>query len=402
MSQAAPSKGRTLSTSLLALTDFGANSLTTLVLAFMAAKALRVGEFGTFGVTTNVALFAQAVVQGGLIDVMMRRANELKPAGFWSVERGYPLAVLVGIAALLPGLYVSPYFLLLTGVGIIFLYVRTFWVRAFLVASGRSTLSASLSGSSLVLALAALGIQVTTHLTGWGPVLLANLVTYGLPSIWVHVLLRRSFRVQQDRTSYWNLAYAMENLVLMGALQMSSVVATPFLGLSFSAGLRGASILMGPLSVVFSGTRLLLLAWLSSRRPSLRDPMMAAVAMALGCVAWAVVCFFLVRDFGAALLGSTAGMARDYLPWVALTYVTQGAYMVLFVSGRAYVADHAVRLGRSTEVLIVVLGTVMAIIFRSPVIYFVCNAISMMVAFMVLATLMHGHLNRPRRAAPSE
>ena len=383
---------RRLLTGILALGDFGANSLTTLVLSFMAAKALGLNDFGSFGVAMNLALFAQAVVQGGLIDVVMRERDGFQPQGLWSIERWFALVTPTAVLSLAAGVLWWRPALLVTGVCVGYLYVRTFWVRAFLVSAGRAHDSAVRSLLSLGIAAAGFAATRAWHVSGWLPVLAVHILAYALPTAPIHWKLRRAQRERTRDARYWNFTYAVENLILMGALQLSSVVATPFLGLSFSAGLRAASILMGPLNVVFSGARLLLMPYLAGRRRSLRAPLAAAAAMGVLCVAWFFVALVIVRNFGDAVLGSSAGMARQYMVWVGVTYITQGCYMVLFVAGRAYLADLAVRMGRMTEVSIVVIGTALACIFRSPWAYFGGNAISMVVAGTVLTAYLRRHL----------
>ncbi|MEA5153339.1 hypothetical protein [Raineyella sp.] len=377
---------------LCALFDVAATSLLTLTLSLAAARTLGVADFGRYGISVTVASIVLSLVQGGLIDYQLRRHRDLSSAAFWGVERWFPVAAVVGVALGVVA-YAMPAGAVDTGVGtlvyvamgavIVYLYARTYWVRAYLTKASREMTSLAISGTNLALAagLVTLLLRVSSH--GWLPLLWVHLASMGLTGIVGHRILagRRS---GDTVGSGWNMAYAWENLALVSAMQISSVVAAPRLGLSFNAGLRGASTLLGPLNVLFGGARLTLLPRMA-RSPRSRQLLVgSSAALSLAGLGWVVILYWLLVFAGPAVLGDSWQVTRDMLPWVGATYVTQGAYLAAFIHARAVVLDSVVRSARVVQLGLVVLGTAVAMVAVDWRIYVAGNALANVVAFLMI------------------
>lgn len=376
----------------LPFVDSGATSATTLVLTLGAARALTVDEFGQYGVAVTLATVLLSLVQGGLIDVQLREQKGSSGAGYWSVERAFPL--MLAVALLLSLLLWSLEHHACGSAGVVavsmalpigYLYCRVYWVRAYLIVAERSVLSVILSLVGLMLALVATGLVVLTRTQGWALLLAGHVWSLGAPGLVGYWALRASRPRDQGRIRSWNLAYAGENLVLVTTMQLSSVVATPWLGLSFSAGLRGASTLMGPLNVVFNGLRLVLIPRFGRTKNARSLFWICSLGMAVLSGLWAFAMYITLDTLGPHVLGDSSKTAQGMLGWVGLMYASQGLYLAAFLYARGLILDRAVRYARSVQLVVVILGTTLAILGREWPIYVAGNVVANCLAFLVIA-----------------
>jgi hypothetical protein len=190
--------------------------------------------------------------------------------------------------------------------------------------------------------LSMLGIhQVSAYALAWGgTAALGALVT----GIGLGVLPRPRnapawWRSQRDLAS----RYLGEFTALNGASQFSAYLIGWIAGLVAAGSLRGAWVLMGPMTTLFLGISLfampegVVLAQRSDRSV-VRFGRLLSAALSLTALTWAGALMLLPDSVGRALLGSSWNGAREVLPGVGLAMVANGLSTGPFIGLRAFVA----------------------------------------------------------------
>jgi hypothetical protein len=163
--------------------------------------------------------------------------------------------------------------------------------------------------------------------------------------------------------------YLGEFTALNGSLQLSFYMIALFAGISAAGAIRGAQILMGPVTVLFLGTTLFALPE-GVRRARLAPNAVTKFSRALsGCLgalalAWAAVVLIATERMGGArLLGASSPGAQQALPGVALMVIATGLSFGAFIGLRALAAAHrSLNLRVAIAPLTVALGSIGAII----------------------------------------
>lgn len=372
---------------LATLTDVGSTTAATFVLTFMSARMLSVEQFGVYGAVMTGVLIVQSLVQGGLIDPQMRLLGCSDSDGFWSVERYLPWVAILGVAGMAVSLLAGP--VALAGIWLAagcacYLYLRAAWVRAYFVRSRSPWASALISLTTLVVVSITSTAAVWWAQPGWQTVVVVHLVSLLFSPGLSHSIMRKRLSGEKHEGDGWNLGYAAENLVIVSAIQASSLVAMPALGLAFSAGLRGASLIMGPVNVMLTSVRLLLMGKIAGHPRPRKAAVRNSLAVGALTAVWGLFGGILLFLMGELILGASAAVAISMLPLVALTFVAQGMYIVAFVSARALLLDAEVRQARSSQLVVVVMSTALAIITRSWEVYLVGSSLSSLLAYSIL------------------
>lgn len=359
-----------------------------MVVSIIAARALEVDAFGIFGILFAFTTAVQSVVQGGYIDVLLRDGVS-NARSFWSADRFFPIAVILGLVPVLADNYLEldfPLLAFISASGCAFLFVRYSWVRAFYHTQGRVIASVSASCSLFVIAATFLAISFVFNYRGWVIVAIVSVVAYGLSGLASYVDSFRSSRNSDaGHGPTWRWDYAVESAILVGSMQMSSIFITPALGLQFSAGYRGGAMLYGPLSMVFSALRLVLLPKLSLSSNSLRSLFVPSISIIGLVFAWGGIVFYGVVFFGSEILGDSAQTTQSLMVWFALSYASQGLYLVMFLAGRAWFLDAAIRWGRATQLILLLVGVLGSIFLVTPEPYFLGTIVGNIAAGAMLA-----------------
>lgn len=147
------------------------------------------------------------------------------------------------------------------------------------------------------------------------------------------------WRSQRDLAS----RYLGEFTALNGASQFSVYLIGWIAGLVAAGSLRGAWVLMGPMTTLFLGISLfampegVVLAQRSDRSV-VRFGRLLSATLSLAALTWAGVLMLLPDSVGRVLLGSSWNGAREVLPGVGLAMVATGLSTGPFIGLRAFVA----------------------------------------------------------------
>ncbi|MFC4553890.1 hypothetical protein [Georgenia faecalis] len=384
---------------MLSALDIGFTSAFSMVASVAAARALGVEAFGFFAVLWTLTLGLQAVAQGGYVDVLLRLPRETSAAAIWGIDRwAAPVLGVFAALVILLTAFSSYNSLALIAAGTLsaYLLIRHTWTRAYMHSQGDAALSTAISAILAIGSVVCLFGGVAFDLSGPWYVVCCILAPYSVASL-LSLRYTRSVRADYDPSvRIWRWDYAMESALLVSSLHVASVMVVPALGLEFSAGVRGANLLLGPLSVLFGSLRLILLPAFAGRSMGLRSMAAPAVIILLAAGLWASLGWALLGAVGSSILGDALGATITVFPWVAATYLLQGVYMVLFFASRAWVLDVHVR--RARAVMLIATGAAVAVahITKVPDGYFVGTLTGSALAIAILAS---GVSRNARRAS---
>ncbi|MPQ97962.1 hypothetical protein GB931_08500 [Modestobacter sp. I12A-02628] len=312
------------------LVDQALSSFSNLALSLLVAKAVDKEAFGAFTVSFTVYSVAVLVSRSLCSQPMMMRFTAVGPAEFRTAAGqstgtaavvGFGLGVLALVAGLVAGGGVGTALLamalLLPG-----LLVQDAWRMAFF-AQGKPHLAAMLDGVWTVLQLVAVGVLLAVGLDSAVPFVIA----WGLAAAAAAVLGAQQGatapRVRATRTwlrNHWDLTRWLltEALLLQGAYQGALLLIGALGTLSDVGSLRGAQVLIGPLSLLAASAGAFGVPEIS-RRPQLRTrPRLLAAGglgglLAVGGLVWGTGMLLLPDTWGEVLLDDTWAGARMVL-----------------------------------------------------------------------------------------
>lgn len=375
---------------LLLISDVAATSLTSLALGIYAARTLTVDGFAFVAIVLTTVGLLQTILQGGFADVVLQSRLGRTRLGD-GLEVGIPI-IAIGLLLGALGVFGSrASYLALLVAGATFLLLRQTWVRAEMVSVGANMASTAVSMLTLATsAVAVMSIETNIPEIRVGQVFV---LTYLLPAS-ASFLLRRRLGIASIKPA-WRTRYAAEAFVLGGASQMATLIAMATFAATFSAGQRGASMLLGPAAVLFTLARLWIIPQASSARPSVLIFMRVSSVLAL-CTAGTVLVAYFALWFAPSILGSSTTATSELLPWVAGMYVAQGLYIGAFSCFRAWKLDRQVTRARTVQVLLLALGGPASLAAQQPTAFLTVMLLQFAVPFVYLANAVRRSEGRQR------
>lgn len=298
------------------------SSLSSLVLSITVARAVGADAFGAFTVAFAVysvgVLVSRALVSQPLpIRYSAAEPGPFRRAAGASVGAATAVGLGAGVVVAVIGLALGGSVgLALASVGLLFpgLLVQDAWRMAFF-ASGRPQWAAVIDGVWMVLQVLSVVLlvligtdSVVLYLFGWGLAALAGAVLGSVGGRTAPRLDRTAAWVRE----HWGLTrfLLVESIIVQGAFQGSLLLVGALGTLSDVAALRGAQVVVGPVSLLamsasaFAVPELARRAELTGRR-GLRISIVAGAALALLGATWGTLVLLLPDVAGEAVLGAS-------------------------------------------------------------------------------------------------
>ncbi len=322
-----------------AVVDQGLSSLTNFALTVLVARSVSESAFGAFAIAILVYLAVLGVVRGFIAEPLAVRFSASEPAERADAARAAAGAgllagigvgvVLCCVAAVTDG-DTSRVFMAL-GVTMPGLVLQDMW-RFIFVADGRPTFAAANDGVWAVTQLGAVGLLLATSDPSVGVLVLA----WGLAANVAAVVGCLQARTAPDlrggptwarRHRDLGAPFALDFTAQIGSTYVALFVITAIIGLEAVAGIRGAQTLLGPVNVLYLGSRLVAVpegARLAARgsRGVVHLAIVVAVVLVVAALVVGAVLLLMPDSWGTALLGDTWDDARSVLP---ATIVLMGA-----------------------------------------------------------------------------
>lgn len=336
------------------ISDQSISSLMTLAVGVVAARALSAQSFGGFA----LALAAYWICLG------TSRALNSEPfvvrySGSSSSDRDIPRdasgaavfvgvalgLVLVGVGLLAPGSFGEA----LVGMGAVlpillledcFRFIAFATHRGKIAFLGETAWAIGLFVALVLLSL--LGIhRVLAYALAWGGTAAfgALVIGAGLRVVPTPRSSLRWWRSQRDLAP----RYLGEFTALNGAGQFATYLISWIAGIVAAGSLRGAMVLMGPVTTLFFGVSLFampegVILARQSDRDVVRFGRLISTSLALTALVWAGGLYALPDSAGHALLGASSSGAKAVLPGVGLSVLASGLSTGPFLGLRAFAA----------------------------------------------------------------
>jgi O-antigen/teichoic acid export membrane protein len=304
------------------LLDQALSSLSSLVLSITVARAVGATTFGAFTVAFAVysvaVLVSRAVVSQPLpIRYATAGPREFRVAAGSSVGAACSIGALIGVLVVVVGLVIEGTVgmtLVAAGIVIPGVLVQDAWRSAFF-ASGRPQWAAAIDGLWLVVQVASVVVLVTWGTTSAVPYLLGWGIAGAAGAALACVGGGTAPRVRQTAPwlrRHWGLTRYMlvESLIVQGAFQGSLLLVGALAALDDVAALRGAQVVLGPVSLLSMSIMAFAVPEVA-RRARLMGERRLQVAAVIGLglsllgATWGVIMLLLPDQVGAALLGDS-------------------------------------------------------------------------------------------------
>lgn len=364
----------------------GLVSLASLGLSVSIARVTSTSGFGAFSGAMVAYIFAVGLIRAAFTDNALSRP--LEPDLFArSSQRASFIGVVASIVVLILGLVGSIGYLIVLGVSLHGLLMQDF-VRTVDAAAGdfARSLRATMSwvAPPLLLCVVSLFSSVDPLLifsvwAVWG-------AACGYLLVWVAGTQWRPRWVPHRADTSVSSAFAVDYLVGSGGAALTTGVLGFFDDARLLGAIRGSGTLLGPMNLISTTARSLLLPYLSRRRENPRTQLRAAVSATATQVAVLVPFLaavqFIPDSWGGQLLGETWELAR-----LVLLPMSVDALFVL--GGVAAVAGHRVAFaGRRTVLLRLVTGVARpVVVVFGAVVWGVAGAAWAMAAFAVVSAI---------------
>jgi O-antigen/teichoic acid export membrane protein len=339
--------------------DQAASSLSNLAVSVLVARSVDSTAFGGFTIAFTIFSlltgFSRAVVTFPL-GVRFADAPRAKfdHAAASAVGCSFLLSVIAGLCCLVVGdlLGGSPG-AALTALGVVFpgLIVQEAWRNVF-IASGRASAAALNTTFWAIAQLLAVWVVLSFGKPSVGPLVLAwggsavVAALLGIAQSRVRPRPERSLRWLWDNRGVSGYV-GYEYLTVQGSYQVTLLLIAAVASLEANGALRGAQVLLGPVTTLVAATMRFAVPEVARRRAKLteRQWYLGAVAIAaFGGVAgllWGLVFVIAPDSLGYQLLGDTWPGARDII-WVTILAnfamsLSTGPYTMLYAMDRANV-----------------------------------------------------------------
>lgn len=374
---------------LVVVADQAVNSLTNVVVVLVVAAASPLRDFGVFAAVTVAVQLAQSVAAAGIGDRLLQAAPAERQARYAAGARLLDLGtaggvvVAVGTAALLAP---SPW---LIGCALAPALTRVDYWRV-------RTVAHSNAGAALRLDLA-LGLGQVLGVVAWwragtpsgvaGAVAVwaAVAVLTVLVMTWHERHVTRGVRAPVGEAV--SVRYGVEMAAVNGSGQIAQLVVTAQLGFAFSGTLRAAQVPFGIVVVLVLAARAVLI-------PAMRDgsdaharrlAWLAAAAAVLAAAGFTVVTLVATAFGPLRFLVGGVHLPTAFVVLLGCGYAAVGAGMVQTYFLRARHRDREVSVGRAVMLVVLALGTVVAVIIRSSWVFLAVLALSWLAASAVMA-----------------
>lgn len=354
-----PAGGRRL---IFAVGGNGLASLASLALSVTIARASSIADFAEFSLAMVAYLFGSGLIRSALTDSALSRPAD-RDTFVRSFRRASVIALLGAALLVAWGLVAANVYLLTLGVAfhglLVFDFLRTFDSAAG--AAGRAMVSttmwSALTITSAVLAIAGV-LDVGIVFLMWAAS--GALAGYILMLVARTPVLPRWARHREDTRA--SALFALDYAVGSGGALLTTGVLGVVDGGRILGAVRGAGTLLGPLNLIATTVRSLLLPFLSRRNDVPGRQISAALRVAALQVAvlvpFLVALQFLPDTWGEQLLGDTWQLASQaLLPlsieaiFALIGAVANSGHRVAFAGGRSLVLRLAVGVPRPFIVL---------------------------------------------------
>ena len=364
----------------------GLVSLASLGVSVSIARATTISGFGAFSTAMVAYIFVTGLVRAAFTDNALSRPLEAE-LYTRSAQRASLVALIASVVLAVVGLVGNTGYLMVLGAalhGLVMMdFVRTFDAAAGVFARSLKA-TAAWSGPPLVLSVLSLfhnldPLLVFSIWALWGSLcgyVLVRLAGVPCRPRWVH---------NHADTSVSSV-FALDYVVGSGGTALTTGMLGLFDDARVLGAIRGSGTLLGPMNLISTTARSLLLPYLSRRRENPRSQLRAAAmatAAQMATLAPFLVALQLIPDsWGEQLLGDTWELAR-----LALLPMSIDALFVL--GGVAAVAGHRVAFaGRRTVLLRLVTGVARpVVVVFGAVVWGVAGAAWAMAAFAVVSAI---------------
>lgn len=383
------------------LADVGFMSLASLLVTWTAAQTLSVNALGLFSICFSLSTVLQTVLQGGLGMIILRTHGAQGGLAFRWIERISALLIGIGLAGATTILLAPKVGIALVAASLGWLYARHSLARAVLVSCNEET--TAIKASALVFigaVIAALG-AVLMH---WSFQLIISL--YLIFFVLSFRIGNRRVRGWYSRSSQpsprlWKLSF--EQLILAGGVQIAGVLVVIPLGLSFSAALRGVSVLLGPVSSLFTAVRPILTPRFARATATKLPRYALALSAALLIVSalWSFLVWLLLVWNPTLLLGASGAVTQQWFWPFAVGTILQSGYFGLFLAARSAALDRWLLVSNGVFLTIVALSTALVFLTSEAKFYFMGTYLSQIISsIIVIVALLSGRRRTSLTLAP--
>lgn len=377
------------------LVDVACMSLASLAATWTAAQMLTVSHLGIFSVLFAIATVLQTVLQGALGMIVLRSHGNEGRNTYRIVEWISIVMLLIGWCGALLLLFDINAGAWLVYATLMLLFARHALTRAVLTTIGAEKLSATisfivLSGVLLSVPLALRASSLPFHFVG-----LIYLVTFTFTFIFSHRAAKPWFSAAGGQSPRV-LRLSIEQLLLAGGIQIAGILLVIPLGLTFTAAMRGVSVLMGPVSSLFTALRPILTPRIARREPRdlLRISLVTSAGLLLVSAIWAAVCWFALQWAPNALLGDSAEATTELFWLFATGSILQAGYFGIFLAARSAALDRSLLFTNITFLTIVATSTSIVFITKNALPYFAGTYLSQVISALMLARAIYVHARK--------
>ena len=362
------------------LVDQGISSVTNFLGSVFAARALSTSRFGSVAIGYSLYFIAVAVYRSLVSDVLVVRFAAESPedqrsaicagaAGTLGVAAAMAVVGLA-ISALLPTEPARVVQVLMISLPLILLQD---FCRLGLIMMQRSAAAAFNDGVWLLLTVIAFGLfrHVTTPVGSFSLWIIGGLIAGLVGLAQLGTLPSAHVLVWWRTHKYLSSRYLADALLILSSNYAFTVGIGVVAGGSEVAGLRGAQVLMGPLTVLFLGLTIQAMPSLvrraaTSRADARRGAVQLGILFSSTAALFGVVLITLPKRFGRALLGDTSTEAFTLMPGVACMFAVLGFSIALGAGLKALgAAQSTLRIRMVTAPLAVAGGVVGFMIGRT-------------------------------------
>lgn len=373
------------------IADQGLNSLTNVVFTVLVAHVASFQQFGVFAAVQFAVALGQNVAFGALGDRWLQASPDqraprfatgmavFRTAGFGAAVVGLALVLGAGLSAAVVGLVAIP---AIAGLD---------YVRAVLFAEGRFGTALGMDVAYGALQLVGVGAWMAAD--GWrgasGAWLAWVAAAYAVFAVFASGAVRaQPFVPRADRSSIgavFSARYAAEALVLSGGAQLSLLIVTARLGVTFSGLLRITQIPFGPLIVLLQAARALLIPAfrVADGRGGRRLFACLAVTYAVLCVAFTGLTYVVTSSPLREFIGGIQPPI-EFILLTGLLFLTLGLHLLVFYYFRGRQWDKAVTFSRLISVAGLIATTLISVLTASATVFLILTSVTGLAAILAM------------------
>ena len=373
---------------LVAVADQAVNSITNVVLVLVVAAAVSLRDFGVFAVVAVIVQLLQSVAAAGIGDRLLQAGPEQHDPRYASGARLLDLVTVGGVVVAVGASVVfgpSPWWV---ACALAPALARIDYWRVRTVAHGNAV--------SALLVDVALGVGqvlgavawwqagtpwgVSGAVAVWAVAAIAVVLAVGWHDRALPTVARASVA---DAVS---VRYGVEMAAVNGSGQIAQLVVTAQLGFAFSGTLRAAQVPFGIVVVLVLAARAVLIPAMrgASEEQARRWAWLAAAAAVAAAGAFTVVTLIASAVDPLRFLVGGVHLQTAFVVLLGCGYAAVGGGMVQTYHLRARHRDREVSVGRAVMLVVLALGTVLAVITRSSWVFLAVLAVSWLMSSVVM------------------